>query len=102
DLASSIFSTTNNCTRQFLGDFHFQTIWLRVMVLPEIEAPELHSQLYTNQNRLWTLLRYCDEQSGGLSPQSLWCLKAIRDNFIELGDLVWVDRIAREALTIYN
>lgn len=98
DLASSIFSTTHNCTSRFLGPSHFQTIWLRFMILPETEAAEPHSQLHANQNKLWGLLQFCNEHYGRLSSQSLLCLKAIRDNFIELGDLVWVDRIVQEAL----
>jgi len=98
DLASSIFSMTYNCTSIFLGAFHFQTIWLKVMILSETEAAEPHSQLHANQNKLWELLQFCNEQCGRLSPQSLRCLKAIGDTFLDLGDLVWVNRISQEAL----
>jgi hypothetical protein len=98
DLASSIFSTAYNCMSRFLGAFHFQTIWLRVMILSETEAAGPYSQLHANQNKLWELLQFCNEQCGTLSPQSLRCLNVIGDNFLELGDLVWVDKVAQEAL----
>jgi len=94
DLASSILAIIYNCTSRFLGPFHFQTIWLKVMILSETEGAEPHSQLHANRNKLWELLQFCNEQCGRLSPQSRQCLKAIEDNFLELGDLVWVDQEA--------